>query len=405
MKKIAFLAIFFYVFNANAQESSTPNTSDFKLDDNGLNFSFEENAYQFNINGFIQPSVSFEKTGGEESVNKFNARRSFLMFSGKAAKQKVSFLIQTDFSLAKPLMDAWIAYHPTDWLTITGGQKQTFVNNREMIYREDKLQFTDRSRLSRLYSATGREFGLFVESKFGNKVGIVPQLAVTSGDGRNSFGADSRDTDLGGLKIGGRLDIYPLGFFLENNQKYTADLQHEPKPKLLIGGSISKNKGVSGATGESHGDFLFYDENGKNNLPDYSQLFVDALFKYKGFSLLAEYANASASGLEKPFLDATATQILIPEQISQFLILGDSYTMQAGYVTKSGLSFDLRYENTKPEFATNINSLLPDSNSYTLGITKYFKENNIKMQASFTSIDFSQGTSATFGEFLVQIGF
>lgn len=405
MKKIACLAIFFYVFNAQSQESTTPNTSGFKLDDNGLNFSFEEKAYQFNINGFIQPSVSFDKTEGEESINRFNARRTFLMIGGKAVKQKVSFLIQTDFSLTRPLMDAWIAYHPTEWLTITGGQKQTFLNNREMIYREDRLQFTDRSRLSQLYSRTGREFGMFLESKFGNKIGIAPQLAVTSGDGRNSFGADSRDTDLGGMKVGGRLDVYPLGFFSENNDKYTADLGHESKPKLLLGGALSKNKGASGATGESHGDFLFFDENGKNNLPDYSQLFVDALFKFKGFSFLAEYASSSASGLDKPFLDANATQILAPQQVSEFLILGDSYTMQAGYVTKSGFSFDVRYENTKPEFAANTSSLLPDSNSYTLGLTKYFKQNNIKMQASFTSIEFSQGSSATVGEFLVQIGF
>lgn len=405
MKKIVSLALFFYALNANAQESNEPKTSNFNLDDSGLNFSFDKGAYQFNINGFIQPTISVEKTDGLESINTFNARRTFFMLSGKAAKEKVSFLIQNDFSLSRPLLDAWIAYHPYEWLTITGGQKQTFLNNREMIYREDKLQFTDRSRLSQLFSNTGREFGLFIESKFGKKIGFVPQFAVTSGDGRNSFGADSRDTDLGGLKIGGRLDFYPLGYFSENNTNYTADLQHEQKVKVLIGGALSQNKGASGPTGESHGDFFFYDQNGKINLPDYSQLYVDLLMKYKGFSFLAEYANASASNLDRPFLNSQATQILAPQQISEFLILGDSYTMQAGYVTKKGLSFDIRYENTKPEFVANTNSLLPDSNSYTLGITKYFKQNNLKMQAAFTSIAFSEGASTTLAEFVVQIGF
>ena len=33
-------------------------------------------------------------------------------------------------------MDAWIAYHATDYLTISVGQKQTFVNNKEMMIRE-----------------------------------------------------------------------------------------------------------------------------------------------------------------------------------------------------------------------------------------------------------------------------
>jgi len=111
-------------------------------------------------------------------------------------------------------MDAWIGYEPIEQVKISFGQKQTFVNNREMTYREDRLQFVSRSMLSQSLSQTGREFGVFVESKFklGNTMGIVPMAALTSGDGRNSFGEDSRDSDIGGVKIGGRLDFYPLGF-------------------------------------------------------------------------------------------------------------------------------------------------------------------------------------------------
>jgi hypothetical protein len=405
MKKILYLSLLVYAFNANAQENNTPNTSDFKLDDKGLNFSFNEGAYEFNINGFMQPSILFEKIKGEEASNKFNARRTFFMISGKAAKEKVSFLIQTDFSLSQPLLDAWVAYHPYSWITITGGQKQSFLNNREMIYREDKLQFTDRSRVSRLYSITGREFGLFVESKFGKEFVFAPKFAVTSGDGRNSFGSDSRDSDLGGLKIGGRLDLYPLGYFSEDNDKYTADLAHEKTLKILMGAAASKNKGVSNAVGEGHGDFIFYDTNGMNNLVNYSQVFSDILLKYNGFSLLAEYANASADNLTMQFIDEAATTILAPEQISQYLILGDSYTLQAGYVTAKGLSFDVRYENTKPEFQNYSTSLLSDTNSYTIGATKYFKNNNIKLQTSFTRINYTGGANSSIGEVVFQIGF
>ena len=406
MKKILYLSLFIYAFNANAQENNTPpNTSDFKLDDKGLNFLFNEGAYEFNINGFMQPAISFEKTKGEEASNKFNVRRTFFMISGKAAKEKVSFLIQTDFSLSQPLLDAWVAYHPCAWLTVTGGQKQSFLNNREMIYREDKLQFTDRSRVSRLYSNTGREFGLFVESKFGKKFGFAPQLAVTSGDGRNSFGSDSRDSDLGGLKMGGRLDLYPLGYFSKDNEKYTADLAHEKTVKILVGAAASKNKGASNQVGEGHGDFMLYDSNGKNNLVDYSQVFTDIVLKYNGFSLLAEYANASADNLTMQFIDEAATTILAPQQISQYLILGDSYTLQAGYVTDKGLSFDVRYENTKPEFQKYSTSLLPDTNSYTIGATKYFNNNNIKLQTSFTRINYTGGANSSIGEVVFQIGF
>ncbi|MCF8274656.1 MAG: OprO/OprP family phosphate-selective porin [Flavobacteriaceae bacterium] len=404
MKKLSLITIFFCIsILLNAQESEK-NTSNFELG-RGLNFSFNEGNYQFSFGGFIQPAFKNSKVKGQDSSNEFSAKRTFLILSGKAIKEKVSFLIQTDYSLSEPLLDAWVAYHPTSKITITVGQKQTFLNNREMTFREDKLQFTDRSLLSQTLSRTGREFGLFMESKFGNKFGIVPMAALTSGDGRNSFGVDSRDTDLGGLKIGGRLDLYPFGYFSEGNDNLSADLAHEQSLKFVVGAAISQNTGVSNANGEGHGNFLLYNANGLNNLPDYSQVYLDFLLKYQGFSFLGEYANASASGLNTTFIDATATQILAPQQISEYLLIGDSYNFQAGYVTAKGLSFDFRYESSKPEYETNLNSLMQDLNSFTFGLTKYFNNNNLKMQASITSIDNSNTNNQTVGEFLVQIVF
>ena len=388
----------------NAQEKSEKNTASFELG-SGLNFSFNEGNYQFNFGGFIQPSFNYSKTKGASSDNEFNAKRTYLIIGGKAIKEKVSFLIQTDYSLSEPLLDAWVAYHPFESTTITVGQKQTFANNREMTFREDKLQFTDRSFLSQNLSNTGREFGLFIESKFGDTFGIAPMLAITSGDGRNSFGADSRDTDFGGLKIGARLDIYPLGYFTEGNDLGSADLAHEDKLKVVVGGAVSKNNGVSNSTGEGHGNFLLYNSDGNNNLPDYSQAYIDFLFKYKGFSLLGEYASSGVKGLNETYTDDAATQILAPQQISEYLVLGDSYNYQIGYVTSNKWSFDFRFENASPEFESNVNSLLPDMNSYTFGITKYLKGNNLKMQAALTSINNAQGSNQTMGEFLVQIVF
>jgi len=89
--------------------------------------------------------------------------------------------------------------------------------------------------VSTAFSASGREFGLFVSHLFLlGTVGVEPQIAITSGDGRNSFGVDSRDYDRGGLKYGGRLDVYPLGFFVEGNGNLIADLAHEETFKMVI---------------------------------------------------------------------------------------------------------------------------------------------------------------------------
>ncbi len=396
-------------FFANAQddddfEDEERNKASFNLG-SGLDFSFNEGNYHFNMSGFIQPNYQSTKMSGTDADNSFNSKRTFLQFSGNAKKEKVSFFIQLDYSSSDPLMDAWVAYHPTEKITVSFGQKQTFVNNREMTFREDRLQFNDRSFLSQNFSNTGREFGVFVESKFGDKFGIVPMIALTSGDGRNSFGTDSRDSDLGGLKFGGRIDLYPLGYFKDGNDLTSADLGREDALKMVVGFAGSMNKGASNASGEGHGDFLLYDADGASNLPDYNQLYMDILMKYRGFSFLAEYVNSNASNLDLVFTDANASQLLAPTQISQFLVLGDSFNLQTGYVTESGYSFDVRYENMNPEFENQTASILQDTSAFTIGLSKYFKGNALKLQTSYSNINAASGNDVSTFQILMQITF
>lgn len=373
--------------------------------DNGLLFSFNNGAYRFHLGGFIQPSYRYQKMDTVDAAHIFSAKRAFFRIGGTAAAEKVSFLIQTNFSEQQPLYDAWVAYHPFENVSITFGQKQTFVNNREMLFREDRLQFTERGLLSEQLSSSGREFGLFVESRFGQNFGIAPMFAITSGDGRNSFGTDSRDTDLGGLKFGGRVDIFPLGYFMPGNELYSADLQREKSPKVVIGSAFSVNRGASNALGEGHGDFLLYNNNGSVSLPNYRQLYVDVLAKYNGFSLLFEFGNATASGLSENYADANAVLLIAPQQISSYLQLGNSYNAQLGYVTPKGYSFDLRYGQNLPEFAAYTGNLMAENSLYTLGFTRYLKGHQLKAQSSISWLTNPSGVSTTLFETMIQIAF
>ncbi|MGS2739534.1 hypothetical protein [Sinomicrobium sp. M5D2P17] len=407
MKKIfVYVALFLSVQVVLAQEEKiNTNKADFELG-KGLQFSFEDGDYQFKIGGFIQPSYTYSKTEDQKGNSRFRSKRSYFNISGKALKEKVSFFIQTDFSLDKPLLDAWVAYHPTSAISITVGQKRTFTNSREMTYNEDVLQFADRSMVSRMFSDTGREFGLYLEGNFEWKnAGFVPQLAVTSGDGRNSFGSDSRDADKGGLKYGGRLDIYPLGYFSEGNKGMTPDLQHESSLKMVIGAAASYNDGASNAIGEGHGDFIIYNEDGEAQLPDYRKIYTDLLLKYQGFSLLGEYVNTSATGLDQTFINEAASLPLAPQQISSYLVIGDAWNTQLGYATLTGYSVDLRYTQLIPEFDDYSNSILQDTKAYTLGFSKYFKNNAFKLQTSFSRIDYEAGVNEFRGELLLQLVF
>ena len=374
---------------------------------NGLNFNLNDGDYQFKISGLLQPVWQHVRPDGSKAENTFLARRTFLNFSGKALKEKLSFFIQTDFTANVPLLDAYVAYHVTERWNVSVGQRRTFTNNREMTWDEDKIQYTERGFLSANFNQTGREFGLFVDGKLGKDVVLHPQLAITSGDGANSFGVSSTDVDMGGVKYGGRLDVYPLGEFKKGNMGFTADLMHEDSPKLLLGSAFSLNRGASSARGEGHGDFMFYGSNKQSKLPDYRKFSADILLKYKGFSLLGEFTNASAYNLNGIYLDSSGaiSSILKPGQISNFLVLGQGWNVQTGYVTKSGFALDVRFEKLTPEFNKEARSVLQETQVSTLGLTKYFPDNHMKVQLSLSQLEVKNRPKALQSELLFQVVF
>jgi len=374
---------------------------------NGINFGLNDGAYHFKISGMIQPEVSFQKLSSQPTPDfYYNVNRTYFNFSGSALNEKVSFFLQTDFSLGFPLLDAWIAYKPLKDMTITAGQMQAVSNNREMLVMEDKLQFADRSLLSTSFSQSGREFGVFVSQKFSiGKIGIVPQVSITSGDGRNSFGADSRDTDLGGLKFAGRIDLYPLGYFSKGNENLIPDLMHEQDLKFVLGGAASYNAGVSNSVGEGHGDFQFYNVNGGMKLPDYRKLYADILVKLRGISILCEFVKATATNMDGSYTAASLTSPLLPTQISEFLALGSAYNAQIGYVTKDGYALDVRYDALTPEFSNDANSIIKNTTATTIGFSKYFKANNLKMQASVSSLKYPDNSTKLVGSLIFQVVF
>ncbi len=391
--------------SASGQIRPSQSTADFELG-TGLNFMFNDSAYQFRIGGMVQPYLGFEQIEGESTDYFLNPKRSYLNFYGNAAKEKVSFFFQLDFSDLNPLLDAWVAFHPVKHLNIKIGQKQTIANNREMLFMEDHLTFADRSLMSTTFSRTGREFGLFIDYTYHwNEVAVVPSIALTSGDGRNSFGADSRDVDYGGNKYAARVDVYPLGLFKPSNMGQVADLAHEETPKLVVGGAASVNRGASDAVGEGHGSFFLFETNGRLAFPDYRQLYADILVKYQGFSLLGEYVVATANNLNGIYKTSDGINPLIPTEISQFLALGTGYNLQAGYASRTGYGFDARFFGVAPEFATNEESLISDRTGWSLGFSRYFKGQAAKVGLAYTAFNSPSGPSLGMGEVLFQVIF
>ena len=416
MKKLIITTIILLSISYVFSQESERNNASFSLGD-GISFSFNEGDYEFNIYGFIKPTYIYndEKiytTDGEYSnvFRQFKSQNSNLFFTGFAKDEKLSFTIQMDYSSSNPLVEAFIGYHFNEKTTLYFGQMQVSHNNLEMVHNEDQLRFTNRGILSQTYTENGEEFGLFFETSFGKSIIFKPILAITSGDGKNSFGEDSRDSDKGGVKFGSRINILPFGDFSIGNRLSTVDLIHEQKPKVQIGIAYSKNMGASNQVGDGHGDFILYDDSGDELFPDYSQLFFDLNLKYKGFSLVLEYADAFASGLDQIYTDPNAFNLLIPQQISEYLVVGDSQGIQFGYFTKNGISVDFIYENLNPEFDSYESSVLRKSSNMGVGVSKYLAGNNLKIQATlfktaYENLNNLDDDEFMSGSFLVQIAF
>ena len=102
---------------------------------------------------------------------------------------------------------------------------------------------------------------------------------------------------------------------------------------------------------------------------DITTLFVDAMFKYKGFSFMAEYANRNA---DEPIVrnsDGSETGVVVRE--------GNGYNFQAGYLFKSNWEIAGRYSRIDVTYRDV-------SDGYTIGASKYIVGHKLKVQSDFT---------------------
>ena len=387
----------------------------------GLEFSAKDSNYKMEISGYLQPYIDSKKyldNGDSSSYNRMRMRRARLNFSGNSKKEKISYRVQLDLtgggegdsSIESLVFDAWIAYDFTKRIKLTFGQKGTGTDNRELGMRSSTLQLVERSPISGAFASI-REFGFFAESthKISKQSYIKPEFAITNGDGINVFGKDH-----GGLKYGGRIDYLPFGLFNNFGQYRQADLERELTPKFVIGANYSYNVGISDRRGSESGTILYLDNLNNELLPDYMKYGIDFLLKYRGFSLLGEYINASArvpGGItQRVRVDGTTSTVFTVNGIQDVnsyvkgrMMVGEGYNLQSGYVFKNLVSIDGRVAFLKPETNSFLNNatFYNRSNYYTLGITKYLARNyGAKIQLDCTYINAKPGSNDVNGNLI-----
>ena len=406
--------VFIYSFIINFNYSQDIILGDY-IPGNGLVFSSTDQNYKVVLRGYSQ-SLFESKTRSFDSsnildnnvYNRFRARRVRLRLSGNQLFPGFSYRLQVDLAqsvegdgeLSGLLLDAWVGYNITKKLKIIFGQKATPTDNLSVQMASNSLQLPERSRLTSAFASI-REVGLFMEGKFktGKKSVLKPMLCVTNGDGSNTL-----SNDFGGLKYGARINFLPFGTFRNFGQFRQVDMVRELSPKLMLGINGSYNVGMSSRRGRENGDFLFYNiTNSDTNLrlPNYLKTGADLLFKYRGFSLIAEFIMTKAfisddittrndrygnpEDLTTNFRGYSAE-----EYVRTQLMMGSGLNLQAGYLFKNLFSVDGRFTSLNPDEYSFMNntSFYNRNKYYTIGVSKYFSKNySYKIQASYTLVD------------------
>ncbi|CAA0211774.1 porin [Tenacibaculum maritimum] len=345
----------------------------------------KENSWSMNIGARMQfltiVKWDSDADGLSNPSSSFLVRRARLKFNGFAFSPTLKYKLElgltnndiggvSEFTNNAPryILDAvvkWNFYHNFE---LWAGQTK-LPGNRERVVSSGNLQLVDRSLLNSRFNID-RDLGLQLRHHFRLSENIIVKevLSIAQGEGRNITTGN-----LGGHQYTARVEVLPFGEFSSKGDYKGGDLKREKKPKLAIGGSYDFNnnavKNRSNQGSYMKNDIGFYETN-------ITTVFVDAMFKYKGFSFMGEYAYRDA----KDPIAKNSDGSLTGDQVQ----VGSGVNLQTGYLFPSNWELSGRYTNISLDKA--ITAKNPE-NQYTLGLSKYVAGHKLKIQTDVSYLD------------------
>jgi len=316
---------------------------------------------------FLSSTSWTENSNGNYTDPQFNAliRRARLKFDGFVYSPKLRYKLELGLSnrdisgasqytsdAPRYILDAVVMWNFYQNFELWVGQTK-LPGNMERVISSGNLQMVDRSRLNSQFTLD-REMGLQLRhfTYLTDSFLMREIIAISQGEGRNVTTGN-----LGGHQYTGRLEILPFGEFKSNGEYSGGDLKRETSPKLMLAATYNLNLNAVKTRGNQGTymvtDFGFHQTN-------INTLFLDAMFKYNGFSFMAEYAHRDT---ENPFaanIDGSLTGDVVQK--------GHGLNLQSGYLFRSNWEISGRYTNI--ELDKNITGINPE-NQYTLGLSKY----------------------------------
>jgi phosphate-selective porin OprO/OprP len=351
-------------------------------------------------------AVDNENDGTGELIDyssNFLIRRARFKFDGYAYTPKLKYKFEMGLSNRdnggvasefnngpKFILDALIQYNFYKNFSIKVGQGK-LPGNRERVISSGNLQFVDRSRVNSRFNID-RDFGITLMNHHTISGDFIMKevFSLSQGEGRNITAGNLG----GGFDYTFRAEFLPWGNFKSKGDYSGSDLEREPKPKLAIGVTYDINDNAVRERGQN-GSFIFDEvEMTRNYLGKTLQtIFIDAMFKYKGFSLMGEFADKQTSDGDPVVMNE------LEEEIGTFYT-GHGLNLSVGYLMKNNWEIAARYTIINPdEVVAN------DETEYTVGLSRFIVGHKLKVQTDISYRDVTNSKNKLFWRVQVDLHF
>ncbi len=312
---------------------------------------------------------TYVEEGDPSYVEKMFLRRARFKFDGFAFSPKLVYKIEYDAVNAE-ILDAVVKWNFVGNWNLWVGQTK-LPGNRERVISSQKLQFVDRSELNSKFTID-RDKGIQLRTHYNMGAMLVRHMgSISVGEGKNFSGTSK------GRDYTYRLEMLPFGKFNGKGDYFGADLKREEDPKLALGFTYDYNDNSVKERGQK-GAFL-------SESRDLKTIFADMMFKYRGLSLMVEYANRVVSNDSVMIYEREDDGSFAIDDKGDRVVEGGFYTgsslnASAGYLFLNNWELAGRYTEVRPESLTGNADII----DYTLGLSKYIVGHNLKVQGDLT---------------------
>ena len=329
----------------------------------------------------------------------FLVRRARLKFDGFAYDPRLQYKIElglsnrdisggSQFTADTPrfIYDAVVKWNFFQNLVLWFGQTK-LPGNIERVISSGNLQQLDRSLLNARFNID-RDVGFQLRHHFNlfEKFLVREIFAISQGEGRNITTGN-----LGGHQYTSRLELLPFGKFLSKGDYKGGDLNREETPKFMLAASYDINHNAV-KTRSNQGLYMITDTGFYETT--INTVFVDAMFKYNGFSFMGEYAYRSAKNPFARNADGSLTGDVVE--------VGNGLNLQTGYLFSNNWEISGRY--TAIRLDEEITGINPQT-QYTFGLSKYIVGHKLKVQSDLSYLSENNSSNGLMYRLQMEIHF